>query len=141
MIILEDYNVNIHKFISEAVEDFKTLHGNPDSIGIYCCPWAGWISINFNLTKSIQEAHHNCPDFEFVEFAPLDLPEWQNEYESSDPNFRIGNTLISFEEENADEELNINFFSYLLPIMKEKKNIYKCAILLQFLDSNCCKVL
>jgi len=141
MVVLDDYKSKIDEFIVEAVEKFKTLHGNPNSVGIYCCPWSGWLTINFNLKKSLQETNNNCPDFEFVEFDVLDFPEWQDEYESNAPKYQAGASITKFNHEEGDEDLNKIFFAYLLPIVTETNIRIKHKILLQFLDSNYLKVL
>jgi hypothetical protein len=141
MVVLDDYKSKIDEFIVEAVQKFKTLHGSPNSVGIYCCPWSGWLTINFNLKKTLQETDNNCPDFEFVEFDVLDFPKWQDEYETNDPKYQTGKTVIEFNHEDGDEKLNKIFFSYLLPIVTETKTKVESKILLQFLDSNCLKVL
>ncbi|MES1182015.1 MAG: hypothetical protein ABUL44_04380, partial [Flavobacterium sp.] len=116
-------------------------NGNPNSVGIYCCPWSGWLTVNFNLRKSLENTNNNCPDFEFVEFDMLDFPEWRSEYESNDQTYQTGNTVIQFNHERGDDELNKIFFSYLLPLVTELKGKIKCKILLQFLDSNYSMVL
>ena len=141
MVVLDNYKSKIDEFIVESAQKFETLHGNPNSIGIYCCPWSGWLTINFNLNKSLQETGDNCPDFEFVEIDILDFPEWQNEYESDNPEYQTGNAVIQFNHEEGNEGLNKIFFSYLLPIVSETKTKIKRKILLQFLDSNCNEVL
>jgi hypothetical protein len=53
----------IEDFIQNSIEKFKIENGNPNSIGIYCCPWAGWLTTNFNLDKTLKETENNCPDF------------------------------------------------------------------------------
>ena len=92
MVILDQYESQIERFIQSSVERFKMEIGSPSSVGIYCCPWAGWLTSNFNLSKTLQEAYSNCPDFEFVEFDCLDLAEWQKEYETDTYVFKISDT-------------------------------------------------
>ena len=141
MIVLHNYNDIICQFIVESVQKFEKLHGKPNSIGIYCCPWSGWLTTNFNLRISLPDTGENCPDFEFVEFDSLDFPQWQSEYESDEAEYQLGNSIIKYTHEGGDEELNEIFFSYLLPVMKEVKRSIDQTILLQLLDSNCRKVL
>jgi hypothetical protein len=141
MIVLDHYSDKIGGFILETVQRFKTQNGIPNSVGIYCCPWSGWLTINFNIRKSLEETNNNCPDFEFVEFDVLDFPEWQDEYEADEPKYRTGDKVIQFTQEQGDESLNKIFFSYLLPIVTETKTKIKHKILLQFLDSSCLKIL
>lgn len=141
MVILDNYTSQIDGFILESVRKFKIEQGNPNSVGIYCCPWSGWLTTNFNVKKSLKETNHNCPDFEFVEFDLLDFPEWQEEYETNEPKYQLGDEVIQFNHEQGDEELNTIFFSFLLPIVTETRTKIKKKILLQFLDSNCYKIL
>jgi hypothetical protein len=73
MIILEDEQEIIIDFITDSIKDFRTQQGKFNSIGIYCCPWAGWISTSFNVEKSIHDTSYNCPDFDIVGFKYLEL--------------------------------------------------------------------
>jgi len=79
MIILEDEQGLITNFITDSIEDFRTQKGKFNSVGIYCCPWAGWISTSFNIVKSISDTSYNCPDFEIVGFKFLELDRWSEE--------------------------------------------------------------
>lgn len=48
-----DKNITeIEKFIQNSIEKFQMEKGNPNSIGIYCCPWAGWLITNFNIDNT-----------------------------------------------------------------------------------------
>ena len=139
MVFLDKYKDKIEGFILEAIQKFTTQHGNPNSIGIYCCPWSGWVTMNFNVIKSLEETKNNCPDFEFVEFDVLDFQEWQDEYESDSPEYQTGNKVLHPDPDEGDEGVNKIFFSYLLSIVTNTK--LKSKILLQFLDSSYLKVL
>ena len=141
MVLLDNYKSKIDEFILESVQIFTNQYGNPKSIGIYCCPWSGWMTINFNLKKSLQEANNNCPNFEFVEFAILDFPEWEDEYETNDPKYQRGNTVFEFNHKDGDEKLNEIFLPYLLSIVAEIKTKIKQVIVVQFLDRNYFNVL
>lgn len=126
----------IEKFIQNSIEKFKMENGNPNSIGIYCCPWAGWLTTNFNLEKTLDETQNNCPDFQFVEFDFLELPEWQEEYENTNPQFEINGQKIEHDHDFGDEKLNEIIFSYLKPIVRDLKNQNNSIFLLQMLDSS-----
>ena len=126
----------IEESIQDSIEKFKIENGNPNSIGIYCCPWAGWLTTNFNLGKTLNETENNCPDFQFVEFDFLELPEWQEEYENDNPEFEINGQTIQHNHDSGDEKLNELIFSYLTPIVKELKDKNNSTFLLQMLDSN-----
>lgn len=132
-----DKNIKqIEKFIQNSIEKFKMENGNPNSIGIYCCPWAGWLTTNFNLEKTLDETQNNCPDFQFVEFDFLELPEWQEEYENTNPQFEINGQKIEHDHDFGDEKLNEIIFSYLKPIVRDLKNQNNSIFLLQMLDSS-----
>ncbi|MCX2745830.1 hypothetical protein OO013_18250 [Mangrovivirga sp. M17] len=136
MIDLNDNTAGIKEFVSTSIERFRSEKGNFNSIGIYCCPWSGWISINFNIEKTLTETDNNCPDFEYVEFGLLDIPEWQDEYENDNPEFKIGDTIKIHDHDLGDENFNSLIFDYLRPITVEIKDNYKSDFLLQMLDSN-----
>jgi len=131
----------IEEFIQSSIEKFKMENGNPNSIGIYCCPWAGWLTTNFNLDRTLQETQNNCPDFQFVEFDYLELPEWQEEYESQNPEFEINGRKIKYSHDFGDEKLNEIIFNYLNPIIKGLKDKNNSIFLLQMLDSSFVQVL
>jgi hypothetical protein len=130
----------IKEFITKAIYNFEKQHGNPKSIGVYSCPWAGWITMNFNLTKKLEEADWNCPDFEFVEYSFIDFREWNEKYEMS-----INSSLIiQFDkihsinpETQGDETLNQIFFQYLKRVVRGIDFNKNYKIVLQMLDSNC----
>ncbi|KAF2509152.1 hypothetical protein E0W73_19085 [Flavobacterium foetidum] len=136
MINIDKNTKQIEEFIQNSIERFKIENGNPNSIGIYCCPWAGWLTTNFNLDKTLNEAENNCPDFQFVEFDFLEFPEWQEEYESDHPKFEINGDIIEHNHDFGDEKLNELIFNYLKPIALKIKDKNNSNVLLQMLDSN-----
>lgn len=136
MIDLNKNTAVINEFVSSSIERFRSEKGNPNSIGIYCCPWSGWLSTNFNIDKTLTEADNNCPDFEHVEFDLLDIPELQDEYESDNPEFKVGDTIKIHDHDSGDENFNSMIFDYLRPIVVELKDNYDFDFLLQMLDSN-----
>ena len=134
-----DLNKNaseIKKFLNTSIERFQTENDEPNSIGIYACPWAGWISINFNVNKTLTETENNCPDFEYVQFDFLEIPELQEEYETDNPEFGINDSIKTHNHELGDENFNQLIFEYLKPIVKEIKENFESDFLLQMLDSN-----
>ena len=141
MLILDNYKDKIEDFISMSIEKFKVENGEPSSVGIYCCPWAGWLTTNFNSSKTIEETHSNCPDFEFVAFDSLDLGEWQAEYENDLPMFEISGKIANYGHDLGDEKLNEIIFTFLEPIAMKIKKVNHQELLLQMLDSNCYKVI
>ncbi|EMQ94991.1 hypothetical protein D778_00176 [Xanthomarina gelatinilytica] len=136
MIDLNKHTAEIKKFLNTSIERFQTENGKPNSIGIYSCSWAGWISINFNVNKSLTETANNCPDFEYVEFDLLEIPELQDEYETDNPEFKINDSIKTHDHELGDENFNQLIFEYLKPIVKEIKGNFESDFLLQMLDSN-----
>lgn len=126
----------IEEFIQNSVEKFQIENGSPNSIGVYCCPRAGWLTTNFNLAKTLKDTENNCPDFQFVEFDFLELPEWQEEFENDSPEFEINGQAIEHNHDLGDEKLNEMVFSYLKPIISKLKNKNNSTFLIQMLDSN-----
>jgi hypothetical protein len=141
MLELEPYKIQITEFITDSINRFIAENGPPSSIGIYCCPWAGWLTINFNKSKTLTQTKNNCPDFEFVEFDLLDFPEWQEEYELESPTYKIDAQVIVHQHDLGDAKLNELFFHFLEPLAAKIKQQRKEDILLQMLDSNFVKVI
>lgn len=131
----------IEEFIQSSIEKFILKNGNPNSVGIYCCPWAGWLTTNFNLERTLKETQNNCPDFQFVEFDFLELQKWQEEYENENPEFEINGKKIIHNHNLGDEKLNELVFSYLKPIVIGLKVKDNTIFLLQMLDSSFVQVL
>ncbi|AEA45737.1 hypothetical protein [Fluviicola taffensis] len=136
MINIDQNTKKIEEFIQNSIDKFRMDNSDPNSIGIYCCPWAGWLTTNFNIDKTLEETQNNCPDFQFVEFDFLELHEWQEEYEKDDPEFEINGQKIQHNHDFGDEKFNELIFNYLIPIVKELKNKNNSTFLLQMLDSN-----
>lgn len=136
MVILKNNLNQIENFIQNSIQKFQLENGKPSSIGIYCCPWAGWLTINYNISKSIDETYMNCPDFEVVEFSYVEFPEWQEEYENDLPKFELGEKIFECNQDFGDEELNQLFFNYLKPIVSKIKENINSEFLLQMLDSS-----
>ena len=138
MIELEKYNDEIERFIRESIKRFENEIREPSSIGIYCCPWSGWISMNFNVTKTLEETGMNCPDFEFVEFDLIDFAIWQDEYESDQPQWKYQQKIYRDDFDQGDEGVN-KFFFYYLETLLETMNFKSYRVLLQMLDSSLVK--
>ena len=90
---------------------------------------------NFNIDKHLSETDNNCPDFQYVEFDILDLPEWSAEYEKEDPMYQLNDSIIRHDHDTGDEKLNQLIFEYLKPIMIVFKKKHDFNFLLQMLDS------
>lgn len=141
MIDIDRYRAPIKQFITTSILKFTSTHKEPTSIGIYCCPWAGWLTTNYNIEKTLEETQDNCPDFEFVAFDHMELHDWQDEYENDFPVFIISGKNIEHNHDLGDEKLNELFFSFLEPIIIDLKLKFKTPFFLQMLDSNCYKTL
>jgi len=140
MINLDHYTETIKEFLQTSMVRFQSENGEPNSIGIYCCPWAGWLTTNFNVDKTLRETENNCPDFEFVEYDGLELEGWQDEYESDEPMYVVGGRTMKHDHDSGDEELNGLVFRYLEPIAISVKAQFGIDVELQMLDSNYVKV-
>jgi|GEM_PF-1481543 len=133
----------IKAFIKSGIMDFEKSKGTPSAVGVYSCPEYGWVSLNFNKVKTIEEASSNCPDFEFVEEDLIDIPTWRIEYEMEEEVVRIINSRgreISFLiEDLGDENFNEPVFEALVEIVIELKyefESYQNRYLVQILDSD-----
>jgi len=135
MIDLNENTENIKKFLSTSINRFQSENEKPNSIGIYCCPWSGWITTNFNVNTKLTETENNCPDFDYVEYDFMEIPEWQEEYENDKPEFKVNGSIINHNHDLGDENINELIFEYLKPIVSELKNNYNSDFLLQMLDS------
>ena len=135
MIVLEDSKEGITKFIIDSIETFKIQNGKFNSIGVYCCPWMGWISMCFNVNKSLSDTKYNCSDFDFVEFELFELDGWEEEYENEISVYKLNDRIIEIPFGSGDEVLNELIFKFLSNIILRIKDLYSEHILLQMLDS------
>jgi hypothetical protein len=141
MVAIDDSKSEIISFLEGTLERFLGKFGLPNSVGVYCCPWAGWISLNFNLTKQLESTKNNCPDFEFVEYALLDMSIWAQEYQKDYPEFTLGGTNPFDRLDLDDEPINGVIFDFLKEIIIHMKPTLRFPILLQMLDSLYAEVL
>lgn len=134
MVNFNDSSELIENFIQSSINKFILEEGTPSSVGVYCCPWAGWITTNFNINSTLEETENNCPDFEFVEYEIIDLENWEDEYTQENPVFLMNGNKIFFQHESTDK-FNGLVFSFLLPIVKKIKDKNDMLFILQMLDS------
>ena len=115
MINLKDNFSTIETFISKNISKFKQENGTPKTIGIYSHPVYGWVSINFNKTKTLEETESNCPDFEFVEFDLIEFSDWEVKYfdESDTLILTEKGETITLDDEDGDEGFNEPVFNLL----------------------------
>jgi hypothetical protein len=135
MLNLDNYVSKIENFIQDSINKFQREYKSPTSVGIYCCPWAGWLTVNFNVIRTISDTQNNCPDFEFVEYASLDLEDWQNEYEKEHPEFKINQIIKKHNHDFGDEKFNELIFEFLKPIAGKLSVKSNSIFLIQMLDS------
>ena len=134
-----DLNKNIQvieNFLDSSIKRFQEENKRPNSIGIYCSPWSGCLTTNFNISKNIAETENNCPDFEYVEFDFLELSKWEDEYETDNPEYKLNGSIIQHDHDSGDESLNHLIFEYLKPIVLGIKKKHDFDFLLRMLDSN-----
>jgi hypothetical protein len=135
MVKLLDYKDKIKEFILSTFNKFTSEQFRPYVIGVYCCPWSGWISMNFNITKDA--SLDSCPDFEFVEYDLIDFEDWENTYGHGDSKWRgINGEVLTLKWDAGDEVLNELFFHFLKSIVLELKESTALPLtLIQMLDS------
>lgn len=128
---------NIQQFIIAGLEKFTSEVNGPSVMGVYCCPWSGWISLNFNISRSLNGEDYNCLDFEFVEFDIIEFNNWQEEYDSFEGVWVDENSKIyNFNLDDGDEGLNGFFYRFLKDLLINLNKEYKLpSTVLQFLDS------
>ena len=115
MIDLKENLKIVEVFISKNISKFQKENGTAKTIGIYSHPVYGWVSINFNKTKTLEEVESNCPDFEFPEFDLIEFPEWEKQYfDESETVIKTENgETITLDEEDGDEGLKKPIFNFL----------------------------
>jgi hypothetical protein len=115
---LRDKAARIEAFLIEALMSPKAT--DPDAefaqIGLYSCPWSGWISLN--LSHAPQPAL-NCPDMDEVEVALLELPDWALAHETHEQLKIVGlDGQVDHVDmaETGDEGFNEPIFRFLLEV-------------------------
>ena len=86
-------------------------------VALYSCPWSGWVSLCLDSKERIDQ---NCPDFEHVEVALYEAPDWSSEYETSDmPEVSVADGLVRViaVDSEGDEAYNEVFFSFLCDVL------------------------
>lgn len=119
MIDLDGFKGKIEVFWVEAIRKFSYFQHDAQvtCVALYCCPYAGWLTINFDTEKDSD----NCPDFTFSAFDILQLEEWQQEYENFPIlNIKINGEVKQFEtEKDGDEVFNEIVFNYLKKLLQD----------------------
>ncbi|MEM8605735.1 MAG: hypothetical protein AAGF92_01420 [Myxococcota bacterium] len=121
MIDLRAHERPLQSFLATALDQFtrKEPELTFGQVSLYCCPWAGWVSLCINETP---QPAQNCPDFDYVEVALYDAPEWSDEYQN-EPLIRIiasdGECLELDLEAFGDEVMNAVFFDFLRGLLSQ----------------------
>ncbi|OCX51786.1 hypothetical protein BEL04_17390 [Mucilaginibacter sp. PPCGB 2223] len=133
---LLDYKEDIKNFILSTFDKFSEEQYRPYVMGIYSCPWSGWVSLHFNITKDAPM--DSCVDFEFVEYGFISFEEWEeNTMIFGDSEWQDANgKLLLRKWGDGDEILNKLFFDFLKLIVSEIKQIKILPfVFIQMLDS------
>jgi hypothetical protein len=107
MINLKDARKPVQELIESSLTSFASEKFGVTwcTFALYACPWAGWITANFDTEANSAEIvdrfsvngpdwyaedergrfNNNCPDFAFREWRSLELPDWQSQYEAAEP--------------------------------------------------------
>jgi len=141
MVDLRNDTEKIEKFIVAGLEKFSEEVQNPVMMGVYSCPWASWISLNFKITYSLDGRSYYCPDFDFVEYDFMEFKNWEEEYHGAEGTWIINDSNVyNSTHDDGSERLNKFFFGYLKDVLIGLNNKHKLpSTLLQMLDSNCCE--
>ncbi|MBT8409965.1 MAG: hypothetical protein KJN93_10100 [Alphaproteobacteria bacterium] len=118
----------IEAFLVDGIGAFASDHrGTPvRQIGIYSCPWSGWVALCFDSTR---QDSLSCPDMAYFEEAVLELPHWRTLYEDEDRFTVIGQNSshgIYDVDETGDEGLNEPVF-HLLCAMARGQGVQAAA--------------
>lgn len=122
MITLDDFKPKIIKFLDKGLARFAKKHSKeiPTAIGLYSCPWSGWVAVCINTGDTPDQYEANCPDFKFVNFYMLDFSEWEEEYNSETPKIKVSSSkVVAPGPEEGDEGFNEPFFNLLVQIAEE----------------------
>lgn len=140
MLNFNDYENRIKSFILFSTQRFREENGECNSLGIYCCSWAGWIATCFNVSRTLESTEYSCPDFEYFRYDVLELNQWQEEYVTGEPRYKLNGAIIDYGKRQGDEVLNQFVFEFLSPIISKVKSSVGEPVLLQLLDSTYVKV-
>lgn len=86
-------------------------------VALYSCPWSGWVSL---CVDSAPQLEQNCPDFEYVEIALYEAPDWASEYDSAEaPRVaRPDGEVVEVDlETEGDEGFNRVFFEFICDLL------------------------
>lgn len=122
MIDLREHSGRIVAWLAAELVRFRLEHADVPSphVALYCCPWSGWISLCLDPEAQLEQ---NCPDFEFVEFALYEAPEWAAQYEEDDTLTIVdadGNKHLVELASDGDEGLNHIFFEFLRSLLASR---------------------
>lgn len=127
MIDLDNHRSPLLKFVNHSISEFSRLHHEirVTCVALYCCPWAGWVSINFDTNRE----SYNCPDFSFCAFKIYDVQQWQDECAKNELLLRLNGEIIHINDEEDDETLNNIVFRFLVNVMKQPEIVNRVIAL------------
>ena len=70
--------VIVDKYIRTSIAQFQSNVGEPSWIGVYSCPWEGWITLNFDTSKDLDEDNQYCLGLEYVDYSSFEFTSWRN---------------------------------------------------------------
>ena len=144
MIKLYKNKEDICNFIRNGLMQFQDDYPNEkvSSFAIYACPWAGWITSNFDtnanseslINQQLETGNHwygsdvegyfnnNCPDFLYSNYSELQFEKWAEEYNNGDTISikinRISKKIVNVDV-LGDEAFNRIFFDFFVKILDE----------------------
>ncbi|WP_110955048.1 hypothetical protein [Anaerosinus massiliensis] len=144
IIVLEESKAKIIGLITSSIKKFtqNNPHVKVYTFGLYSCPWAGWLTINFDAQKHSekyienlkvkyiswdeQEFYdtfcNNCPDFEYADYSAMNFPIWQQQCESQERvafKNSLGNIIEINQYTEGDEAINKVVYEYYVNILEE----------------------
>jgi hypothetical protein len=125
MVALQDYKPKITAMLDEALPRFAAEHPAIviTAIALYCCPWTGTLSLCLNSADTATKHEDNCPDFQYVGYEQMRFDEWQEEYESDEPEIKLS-PLRTYKHghDDGDEAFNEQFFKFLVDLAHDYFN-------------------
>jgi|GEM_PF-2477972 len=124
MIDINNEQNTIVNFITEAFNKFNMEIGEPKSIGILCKPSEGKFSISFNSRNEIDKSNIESIEFEYKDFAFLNLENWRIECQKEISQWKYFVEGGVFESSGTLKIYNINrYLTYILSTIIRKLTI------------------
>ena len=101
MLDLQQDIVLIDEYLRASIAKFQSNVGEPTWVGIYSCPWSGWVSLHFDTSKNLDSNSQYCLGLSYSNDPELEFIAWRNTY--SPP----------IDTDNANKEKNIIHDRYI----------------------------